>query len=312
MYHSILVPLDGSLVGEQALPIACDIAQRSGATLQLVHVHMGVTAAPISVEDLPVIDERLESLSRSHEQAYLQGLCNRLADEYRFVITPVLLDSGAVDPTDQTLPALLADHVAASGTDLIVMTTHGRGGLARFWLGSVADVLVRISPAPILLLRPDEEVPEHTVLRPIQRILIPLDGSGRSEAIVDHALALGQPMQARYTLVRVVAPFVLSAGAPFTAPTDFDPDRTRRLQNEAQQYLDKVAQRMRDAGAQVQTRVLVSDQVAAALMQDAGLHNIDLIAMSTAGRSGLARLLLGSVADKVLRRVEVPLLLYRP
>jgi nucleotide-binding universal stress UspA family protein len=105
---------------------------------------------------------------------------------------------------------------------------------------------------------------------------------------------------------------VLSAGAPFTAPTDFDPDRTRRLQNEAQQYLDKVAQRMRDAGAQVQTRVLVSDQVVAALMQDAGLHNIDLIAMSTAGRSGLARLLLGSVADKVLRRAEVPLLLYRP
>jgi nucleotide-binding universal stress UspA family protein len=207
---------------------------------------------------------------------------------------------------------MLARHVAATDTDLIVMTTHGRGGVARFWLGSVADVLVRASPVPVLLLRPDEAMPKSERPSHIQRILIPLDGSARSEAMVEHALELGQLMQSEYTLLRVVAPFILGAAAPFTTPTDFDPDRTLRLQSEAQHELDRIARRLEAGGAQVRTRVVLSEQVAAAILEDASQHGIDLIAMSTLGRSGLARLLIGSVADKVLRGAEVPLLLYRP
>jgi nucleotide-binding universal stress UspA family protein len=216
------------------------------------------------------------------------------------------------DVRDQTIPTMLASYGATANTDLIVMTTHGRGGLARFWLGSVADSLLRWSTAPILLLRPDDGTPDPARPRTIQRILIPLDGSAQSEAMVEHAVALGQLMQSEYTLLRVVAPFVLGASAPFTTPTDFDPDRTMRRQAEAQHDLDTVARRLQAAGATVRTRVLITEQVAAAILEEASQHGIDLIAMSTHGRSGLARLLIGSVADKVLRGAERAVLVYRP
>jgi nucleotide-binding universal stress UspA family protein len=312
MYRSILVPLDGSPLSEYALPTAYDIACRSGATLGLVHVHQCATPTPIYVEGVPAVDQNLLSLSNRHELAYLEHIRDRLTDEHDLLITLAIIDPLDANIRDRTIATMLATHAATTNTDLIVMTSHGWGGLARLWLGSVADVLVRTSPVPVLLLRPDEGMSGSDRSRTIQRILLPLDGSPRSEAIVEHAFALGQVMHSEYTLLRVVAPFILGAPAPFTTPTDFDPDRTMRLQTEAQDYLDTIARRLRSADVQVQTRVLISEQVAAAIIEDARQHSIDLIAMSTAGRSGLARLLIGSVADKVLRSAEIPLLMYRP
>jgi nucleotide-binding universal stress UspA family protein len=312
MYRSILVPLDGSAFAEQALPLAYEIARRAGATLRLVHVHVPYTANPMYVEGMPVIDDQLHSLGQEHERAYLERTRERLAIETEIPITTALLDTPSPSARDGTVAQVLAAHSVATETDLVVMTTHGRGGLARFWLGSVADSLLRWSTTPILLLRPDDGMPDPDRPRAIQRILIPLDGSARSEAIVEQALALGQLVQAEYTLLRVVAPFVLGEAAFFTTPADFDPERTMRRQAEAQHDLDTLARRLQTAGAQVSTRVLITEQVAAAILEDASQHGIDLIAMSTHGRSGLARLLIGSVADKVLRGAETPLLLYRP
>jgi nucleotide-binding universal stress UspA family protein len=312
MYRSILVPLDGSPLSEYALPVACDLARRSSATLRLVHVHTDATSTPIAVEGLPVIDENLRSLGKVHARAYLERMREQLTAEHALPITLVVLDPLDAGTSDQTIPTMLANHAAITDTDLIVMTTHGRGGLARFWLGSVADALVRASPAPVLLLRPDEGMPKPDRPPPLQRILIPLDGSARSEAIVEHALVLGQLMESEYTLLRVVAPFILGAAAPFTTPTDFDPDRTMRLQREAHHELEHIARRLETTGVQVRTRVLIAEQAATAILDDAGEHGANLIAMSTSGRSGLARLLIGSVADKVLRGADIPLLLYRP
>ena len=312
MYRSILVPLDGSPLSEYALPTACDIARRLGAALQLVHVRVRATPTQVSEEGLPVTDQHLQSLGSVPELAYLERIRDRLAAEPQLFITVAVLDPFDADLGDRTISDMLATYAAATDTDLIVMTTHGRGGLARFWLGSVADALVRASRAPLLLLRPSEHLPSGGHPRAIRQILIPLDGSARSEAIVEHAVALGQLMQAEYMLLRVVAPFVLGAAAPFTTPTDFDPDRTRQLQAEAEHDLDTVARRLRAAGATVHTRVLVTEQIAAAILEHASQHSIDLIAMSTHGRSGLARLLIGSVADKVLRGTERAVLAYRP
>jgi nucleotide-binding universal stress UspA family protein len=266
----------------------------------------------VYVEGLPVIDDQLHSLGQEHERVYLERTRERLAIGTEIPITTALLDTSDSSAHDGSVAQVLAAQIVATATDLVVMTTHGRGGLARFWLGSVADSLLRWSTAPILLLRPDDGTPDLERPRVIQRILIPLDGSARSEAIVEHPVALGQLMQAEYTLLRVVTPFVLGATAPFTTPTDFDPDRIRRLQAEAQHDLDTAAQRLQAAGATVHTRVLVSEQIAAAILEDASQHSIDLIAMSTHGRSGLARLLIGSVADKVLRGAERAVLVYRP
>ena len=106
---------------------------------------------------------------RAREQAYLDGLMARWQAHLDKQITTVLLDGPIAEA--------LHDHAAAIKADLIVMTTHGHGALSRFWLGSVADKLVRQAPMPVLLVRPQEQVPDFAHEPVIKHILIPLDGS---------------------------------------------------------------------------------------------------------------------------------------
>lgn len=302
MYDSILVPLDGSAVAEQALPVASSIARLSDATLRLVHVH--TPHHPIYVEGMPVIDESFRSRRKEHEQAYLKGVGERLASETGLTITCALLQ-GSVAET-------IAEYARSTGAGLIVMTTYGQGGFARAWLGSVTDALVRCSPTPILVVRPTEGAQDADRSPTFQRILIPLDGSGLAEQILAHALALGTLMQAEYTLLHVVQPAALGGALPAVFAPEVDPNVLQQGEAAAQDYLDGVAARLRTKGARVQTHVLVSSQPAAAILDDARQKGIELIAMASHGRSGLARLLLGSITDKVLRGADVPLLLYRP
>ncbi len=311
MYRTILVPLDGSPLAEAALPVASDLAQRTGAELHLVHVTVRATTTPIFVEGLPVVDEQLQSLSKLHEQAYLEQVRDRLSATANLQVTVRILDPYATAEQDQTAPALLAAYATTINADLIVMMSHGRGGLARFWLGSVADALVRLNPAPILLLRAHEDTQKPIQIAPVQRIIIPLDGSTRSESILPYALALGQTLGARYTLMHVNVPTLPSQVPPFITPTVLDTEQTDRERTNAQRYLDMIAQGLQSTGALVETQLLVTDQVAAAILDESRRDGYSLIAMSTTGRSGLRRLLLGSVADKVLRRAEVPMLIHR-
>src|SRR5512138_2571716 len=108
MYRSILVPLDGSPLSEYALPMACDIARRSGALLRLVHVHVLYTPAPIYVEGMPVIDEQMHSLGKAHERAYLEGIRDRLVGEADLQCAIAVLDPADADVPDQTIPGMLA------------------------------------------------------------------------------------------------------------------------------------------------------------------------------------------------------------
>jgi nucleotide-binding universal stress UspA family protein len=213
---------------------------------------------------------------------------------------------------DMTIADALAADAAATDTDLIVMTTHGRGGLARFWLGSVADSLVHVSSVPVLSLRPGEPVPPIKHPPVFRHILIPLDGSALAEQILEPALALGALTQATYTLLHVVELFVLPSYAPLAQAVQLDAHMTQALQTEMQRYLDDVAQRLRASGHQVHTRTLLGAQPAVALLDAAQEQGADLIALATHGRSGLPRLLIGSVADKVRRGADMPVLLYRP
>jgi nucleotide-binding universal stress UspA family protein len=312
MYRSILVPLDGSPASEHALPIACDLARRSGALLRLAHVHIVYTAAPIYVEGMPVIDEQMQSLGKAHERAYLERIRDRLAAESNLRVAIALLDPADAEIPDQTVPQMLASYAATTDTDLIVMTTHGRGGLARFWLGNVADALVHSSHTPILLIRPDgaDLAVEHPPV--FRQMLIALDGSALAERILEPAQALGRLTQAAYTLLHVVEPYTLVRSAPFTTPTDFDAEGTQRRQLEAQRYLDSITGRLQSTGATVAIDVRVAEQAALAILDAARERQADLLAIATHGRSGLARLLLGSVADKVVRAATLPVLLWRP
>jgi len=293
----ILVPLDGSALAERALPVAAELSRLAGAPVELVHVHVPISPDPIHVEGLPVIDEHMRSLRRDHERAYLERLRERLGAEAS--VSTAVVD-GPVAPG-------LAAHARAVGAWLIVLTTHGRGGLERMWLGSVADELARVSPVPILLVRPEPPPAGR-----FARILAPLDGSKTSEAILEHAARLARlGSGAEIVLLRVVQPLVAAVWLPegavaAAAPQEDLPGRERR----AREYLDAAARSL--AGLRVRPRVEVAASVAAAILQTAQAEACDLVALATHGRSGLARVALGSVTDKVVRASHTPVLLFRP
>jgi nucleotide-binding universal stress UspA family protein len=293
MYHGILVPLDGSPFGEHALPIALSIARRTGAQLHLAHVH-----TPPALE----IDGTMDASLRAGEQAYLQGLVQRLQIGWPGPITSVLLDG--------PVAAVLHDHALATRTDLIVMTTHGRGALSRFWLGSVADKLVHQALMPVLLVRPQEQAPDLTQEPRFRHILVPLDGSALAEHILPGALALGRLMQAEYTVLQAVEPMYATYGAELHAAGLSD-QMLKQLQTNAQDYLDRIAASLRAEDVRVRTAVVV-DAPVGAILDYATAHAVDLIALATNGRGGVARWLVGGVADKVVRGASVPVLLHRP
>lgn len=307
MYHQILVPLDGSVAGEHALPLACHVARRANAALRLVHVHRTATTNPIFIEGLPVIDAELRSRAQEHERAYLQRSAERLAATYGVTCTWETLDG------DESVAALLLEEATRTNADLIVMTTHGRSGFAQLWLGSVAESLIRLSSLPLLLLRPgDEPVAMHEPPM-LTDMLIPLDGSTFAEQILGPAFRLGRVLETSYTLLYVVEPdMVLHRHDLAIAPVDLDPQDTQRHLAAAQTYLDRVAQQFGADGQPIATRTLVGSHPAATILEAVQTQPHTLLALATHGRSGLKRLFWGTTADKLLRGTTCPMLVYRP
>jgi nucleotide-binding universal stress UspA family protein len=310
MYRSILVPLDGSTFGEHALPLALSIARRAGAELQLLHVDAPLAA--VYAEGAFAIDSRLTHEIKERQMAYLNGVARRLGGFADVRIQP-LLREGPVAETIRTT-------AESTGASLVVMTTHGRGALARFWLGSVADHLVREMPMPLLLVRPDEAAAKFGTEPVLKHLLLPLDGTPLAEEMIEPAVALGTLMGADYTLLRVIRPVLLPPAIP-EGPTlnvaaqgmlNQLAKLAAKERKEAAVYLERVAGRLRARSLIVQTRVALQDQPAAAILREATASGIDAIALETHGRRGLSRLFLGSVADKVIRGGAVPVLVHRP
>jgi nucleotide-binding universal stress UspA family protein len=305
--RSILVPLDGSKFGEHALPFALKIARATGARLRLAHVHIPLD--PVVEED--AYDCRLDEELKANDRAYLEKIVKRLREFSSVAVDPVLLEGEIADQIEA--------QVNGSPIDLIVMTTHGRGTLAP-WLGSVADEVVRRTPAPVMLVRPHEARRDLAQEPRLEHLLVPLDGSVLAEQILEPAVALGTFFKAHFTLVRVIKPTVLGDYAMVEKPSKgFDEatlaevaERHETERKESECYIESLAERLRGLGLQVQTRVLVHEQPAIAILDEVKAGGIDLVAIATHGRSGLPRHFLGSVANKILRGTAVPILVQRP
>jgi nucleotide-binding universal stress UspA family protein len=296
----VIVPLDGSTLAESALPVAVELARLARAELLLVHVHVPLTPEPIYVEGLPVLDEHLRPLRRQHEQAYLDRHLKAVGGAVR-AASLILLGSPA---------QAIAAHAQAIGASLVVTTTHGRGGLERAWLGSVADDLIRVSPVPLLLIRPGT-----AVSAPFRRLLVPLDGSPLGETILPSATRLaGIDPEAEIVLLRIVQPVTsaLWVADPAVLPAATMAELSRQAQADAEGYLAEVLRRLGPPRPRARARVATADGVAAAILEVAREEGADLVALATHGRSGFVRLALGSVADKVLRGSPLPVLLHRP
>jgi nucleotide-binding universal stress UspA family protein len=296
MYTSVLVPLDRSPVAELALPFAVAIAQRAQAALELVEVHRSyVFDNPHAANAWALkLDLGEEAEIVKQEQGYLAETAKRVTTGSPLSATTTVL-SGTVAG-----PWFIADRIMEEAhlkrADLIVMATRVRGLVSRLGLGSVADDLVRRAHIPVLLVWASHEDPPSGPEPVLDNFLIPLDGSVLSEQILVPALELARLMNARCTLLRVVAP---KSGV-------------QAEEKQAEQYLERVAATPRQQGLQVQAQVVMAKHPAEAILNAAQTQKSNLIALATHGYGGFKRLVLGSVADKIIRHAPLPVLVHCP
>jgi len=312
MIRSILVPLDGSVFGEHALPLALDLARKAKVTIHLAQVLLPAGSmgpeAPLVADS--VLLRRLAEQQKAVQQHYLDTIARQLTTAGAPRVQTWLLDG--------EIAGMIRRQAETVATDLVVMSTHGRGRFARFWLGSVADELIRTVRIPLLLVRPGEEPPDLEKPPPLKHFLLPLDGSPLSQQIIGPAVSLGTLTEADYTLLRVLRPVLPQTfSIEGQAFGEMAADSIRQAEEQfarngtdAEAYLNRVAAEMREAGRAVLTRVEVDESPVTAILRHA--KSVDVVAVATHGRKGLSRLFLGSVADKLVRGASVPVLLYRP
>jgi nucleotide-binding universal stress UspA family protein len=303
MYRTILVPLDGSALSEHALPLALGVARSTNAAVQLVHV---CTPPHAYLNDgLAALAAPPPEPCREHAIRYLNTRAKELSPRWGVPIDVAVREGLAADQ--------LYAHAIGIAADLVVLTTHGYGPLSRMWVGSVADTLVRRLPMPVMLTRPHQEAQD--VLKAVhdqvfQHVLLPLDGSKLAEEILEPTLMLGTSKDVTFTLLQAIQVPVIGY-APLIYAARLDEQILEQMQADARAYLDQVAERLRGQGYRVATQISLGPP-ALAILDYAREHAVDLIAMATHGRGGVARLLLGSVADKVVRGATTPVLLQRP
>jgi nucleotide-binding universal stress UspA family protein len=225
-----------------------------------------------------------------------------------------------VGPASKVSAALLEGHVPqalcaeaeACEADLIVMSTHGHGGFTRMWLGSVSDAVLRHSSVPVLLVRQDENWTDDLDARvTIRHIVVPLDGSALGEAALQPALDLGGLFDASYTLLRTIAyPVMISPYMPDTVQDNST--LLDQLDHEARAYLDIVRAKVDDGSRRVETKVVISQGPAAGVVEYVETSGADFVVMASHNRHGVARLALGSIADKVMRGSHTPVLIIHP
>lgn len=287
----ILVPLDGSPLAEAILPVVEEWAKEEEAEVSLlraVQAHRGLGDQT---------EAEVQALAEG--EAYLKKVADRLE---RRGVKRVRWALWYDEPAHA-----IAEAAARNGADLISMATHGRGGLSRLLLGSVASGVVHSAQVPVLLIR------GQSAWKPwaTGKILVPLDGSPTSEAILPVMERLAGPRDLTILLFEAVEP-------PSSAALD---DTSIRLgdrlvesmtfrREEAERYLAKVAEPLRDKGLRVE-RTVGTGRAAEAITAFAGRERVDLITMATHGRGGLGRLFFGSVAEGVLRSAAVPVLVFK-
>lgn len=288
----ILVPVDGSAFAEFAIDAAFGIARKTGAEVRLAMV----------AERQHLTEAVSWEVYMGGHQGYLDDLLARLEGSRPegTDLTSSLIE-GDVVPT-------LLEEASDWGADLLVMSTHGHGGLSRAWLGSVADALVHASEIPLLLVRPPEtEVSPRSQWVPT-RIAVTLDGSTFAEAALGPALELATGVDADIALVHVVSyPAQVSSYLPDTVLDNTDFIIT--AETDARGYLAPITERLEPVVGPVETRVMVSAQPANGVLDAVQELDIDLIVCATHARRGVARWLLGSVADKIVRGGSTPVLI---
>lgn len=284
----ILVATDFSTTADRAEMLAFQIAPLLKAELHLVHVRVILEDPLMAEEQRMEIEHMMSSANEATKEAFAE---DRAGEQRVSVETHLIRSISAAEAIAETASEL--------GCDLIVMGTHGRRGIKHMLLGSVAENVVRSVDLPVLTVRPDVELPAHGP----KRLLVAHDFSDRSAAAIRVAGDWAGAFDAEITLLHVVEPIVYPE---FYAINAFSDGAMTRLQDRATEALDKAAGEI-SGNRQANTKVLIG-RAADTIVSEARPEEYDLVIMGTRGLTGLEQLVLGSVAEGVMRRCPVPLL----
>jgi len=270
----ILVALDGSAESERILDEVDRIASRD-ASFDLLHV------LPAFGHAVPGAGVDVEDLAASYLEAVAERYPSRRVKAYLWRGSP-----------EEEIPKA----ARSLNADLLAMTTHARRGVSHLLLGSVAEVVVRNAPVPVLMTRPGSRPPADR----LERILVPFDGSDVSGEVFDTVRTLAVDRDPEILLLQVITP-VIADLATLGEPPPASP---------AAGSLEEHVARLRALGLRARAVIAQGDPAGQILRQARTLH-ADLIAMATAGRKGLSRILMGSVAEEVVRKMDRAVILHR-
>jgi nucleotide-binding universal stress UspA family protein len=278
MFEWILVPLDGSDTAEAALAYVALLPSERVRLLAVESDQVDLTAVCTAAQDC---------------RSYLETVAAPLREQGRDVDTLVAFGN----PAEQIL-------TLAASADLVVMGSHGHGGVKRFVLGGIADEVARHAPVPVMVVRGGSTSPPAVQLT---RIVVPLDGSDLAEQAVPVAAALAADLGVPMHLMRVLDTDALRATVQAGIHAAAAYLRSQEeIQRYAEEYLAEQAQELRNRDLTATAEVLTGSP--AVTLLDA-IRPVDLVVMTTHGRGGVRRMLLGSVADKLVRAAAAPVLL---
>jgi nucleotide-binding universal stress UspA family protein len=277
MFNKIVVPLDGSPLAEVALPYAEEIAGKMGTEMILLTVLP--SEEPQEYRNHHIYGEKLVDITRLHVEKYFKnpGIAGCRID----TVTEV------GNPAEGIL-----DYVVKRNMSLVVMATHGRSGLSRWAIGSVADKVVRSKASqPLLIIRARGAHPDVRARRIMKKALVPLDGSKESESVIPFITNLAGSLQMELILFRAIA-------------------KVNHTRSGAEEYLSGWRQKFMEQGISATFQVRAGSP-ADCIIELADETACDVVAMATHGQTAVPLWPLGSVAQKVLLGGNTPLLLVR-
>ena len=295
---SIIVPLDGTFFGENAIPYALSIARRANLPVYLVHVHENF--APIYEPAFASAGDSADHVVRLSGQDYLQGLRERTRFDQDVEMETAVIEGDIAEALGQ-----YARDVKAS---LIVMSTDDRSALRRFLLGSVADQMLRTTLPPLLLVHPGNEEMEGDVDVHLNHLLLPLESAADSEGILKPALELSELFDGDCTLFHVVdeAPDYPSGLNSTALPHGLGESCCQG----ARAHFENLAGMLREQGHEVSVKIVESSYPAAGVLEEVESGKADWIAISSQRRPRLSQLMFGGTADKIIHDAKVPIFVY--
>ena len=299
MFTKMLIPLDGSETAEKVLPYARALGGMLKVPVELLAVvDIGEMATQMTASKARFLDTMVQEAERSSSE-YLKTI----AAKAKGVNIHCTVEKGKPEE-------VIVERASGDKNTLIAMATHGRSGLNRWLLGSVAEKVLRASVNPLLLVRGGEEIkPDEKVA--LNKVIVPMDGSELAEKVLPAVVALAKAMDLEVILFRAYSiPYSVYSGTDGYAAINFD-ELLAGVRDEAVEYLENKVAELKKQGLHKVSHVSKEGISADEIIAFGRATADNLIAMSSHGRSGVKRWVLGSVTETVVRHSGEPVLVVR-